>query len=119
MWKLNGHLSIVKLLVRKFKILNLATLEASAAHWRLLLRLSQVRYYLINMIAGSEIRFRIKKFFFSGNTLRAVHPTSVEAERIFSVCGQFYTSVRGRLSAKSNTIEMLVFSFTKYFLLRQ
>ena len=65
MWKLNGHLSIVKLLVRKFKILNLATLEASAAHWRLLLRLSQVRYYLINMIAGSEIRFRIKKFFFS------------------------------------------------------
>ena len=29
MRKLNGHLSIVKLLGRKFKIINLATLEAS------------------------------------------------------------------------------------------
>ena len=44
--------------------------------------------------------------------LSTVPPTSVEAERIFSICGQFYTSIRSSLFAE--TIDMLV--FTKYFL---
>ena len=48
------------------------------------------------------------------SALSSVPPSSVEAERIFSICGQFYTSIRSSLFAE--TIDMLV--FTKYFLLR-
>ena len=48
------------------------------------------------------------------SALFTVPPTSVEAERIFSICGLFYTSIRSSLFAE--TIDMLV--FTKYFLLR-
>ena len=48
------------------------------------------------------------------SALSTVPPTSVEAERIFSICGQFYTLIRSSLFAE--TIDMLV--FTKYFLLR-
>ena len=48
-------------------------------------------------------------------------PTSVEAERIFSICGQFYTSISENkhingFSKKAASIDMFV--FTKYFLLR-
>ena len=43
------------------------------------------------------------------HALSNVPPTSVEVERVFfSVCGQFYTSVRSRLSAE--TIDMFVFN---------
>ena len=48
------------------------------------------------------------------SALSTVPPTSVEAERIFSICGKFYASIRSSLFAE--TIDMLV--FTKYFLLR-
>ena len=48
------------------------------------------------------------------SALSTVPPSSVEAERIFSICGQFYTSIRSSLFAE--TIDMLV--FTNYFLLR-
>ena len=48
------------------------------------------------------------------SALSTVPPTSVEDERIFSICGQFYTSIRSSLFAE--TIDMIV--FTKYFLLR-
>ena len=50
----------------------------------------------------------------SSSALSTVPLTSVEAERIFSICGQFYASIRSSLSAE--TIDMLV--FTKYFILR-
>ena len=33
-------------------------------------RVAQVRYYLIKMIAGSDIRIKKFNFFFSGNKLR-------------------------------------------------
>ena len=48
------------------------------------------------------------------SALSTVPPTSVEAEPFFSICGQFYTSIRSNLFAE--TIDMLV--FTEYFLLR-
>ena len=48
------------------------------------------------------------------SALSTVPPSSVEAERIFSICGKFYTSIRSSLFAE--TIDMLV--STKYFLLR-
>ena len=48
------------------------------------------------------------------DALKTVPPTSVEAERVFSVTGQFYSEIRSRMSA--TTVDMLV--FVKYFLLR-
>ena len=66
----------------------------------------------VELLTKTEVRPPCLELLHSA--LSTVPPTSVEAERIFSFCGQFYTSIRSSLFAK--TIDMLV--FTKYFLLR-
>ena len=47
------------------------------------------------------------------NALKSVPPTSVEAERVFSVTGLFLTELRSRMNPE--TVNVLV--FLKYFLL--
>lgn len=62
------------------------------------------------LISGGEKTSALTSVF---NALMGVPPTSVEAERVFSVTGLFLTELRSRMNPE--TLDVLV--FLKYYLL--